>query len=58
MDSVNEYLMAAREIIDSECDSRTPEYRALDNLERAMGGLVGLCERHFKSHSTSDGAVE
>ncbi len=37
---VEELLNAARQHIDGEVDSRTPEYRALDQLERAMTALI------------------
>ncbi len=39
--SVKEILMDAREIIDGEMNCHTPEYRALDKLERALDQLCG-----------------
>jgi len=43
----NVILDEARQVIDGECDCHTPEYRALDLLERALRDL----ENRYKSHS-------
>jgi hypothetical protein len=40
MTPVTELLNEARAIIDGECDSTTPEYRALSALEYAVGRLA------------------
>ena len=44
-----ENLDRAREIIDGECDCSTPEYRALDHLEKALRELVERYGRHIHS---------
>jgi ribosome-associated translation inhibitor RaiA len=45
--TVNEILDEARQVIDGECDCHTPEYRALDLLERALRKLDDKFEAHY-----------
>ena len=40
MNEIRELLQEARHHIDGGCDCRTPEYRALDLLERAVTALA------------------
>lgn len=37
---VRDLLNAARDVIDGKVDCRTPEYAALDGLERALSALL------------------
>lgn len=43
---IADLLAAARHVIDGRVDSRTPEYAALDNLERALSLLVDMVRWH------------
>lgn len=38
--AMKDRLDAARMIIDGECDCRTPEYRALDEMHRILEALL------------------
>lgn len=42
MSEVRDLLKAARHAIDGGVDSRTPEYQALDDLERAVSLLTAI----------------